>query len=73
MLYRKEKVNSKLDNLTAMKFVNKQRRIYCKEYINESSGKKIIMLQILVKKSQGIDNKLRRKLKKFEDWNYEFE
>lgn len=72
-LYDKPKVSKKSKDITIMKF-KKHRgsnwRILCKEFI--SKGKKIVMIVLLDKKSQGIDKKQRQKMEAIGAYEYDF-
>ncbi len=56
-IYGKENISEKAKNITAMKFINENLRIYCKELYKD--GKKIIMIITYKKKTQKIDKKLK--------------
>lgn len=72
-LYDKPKVSKKSKDVTIMKF-KKHRgsnwRILCKEFI--SKGKKIVMIVLLDKKSQGIDKKQKQKMEAIGAYEYDF-
>ncbi|MEK6553161.1 MAG: hypothetical protein AABZ54_06900, partial [Bacteroidota bacterium] len=72
-LYDKPKISKKSKDVTIMKF-KKHRgsnwRILCKEFI--SKGKKIVMIVLLDKKSQGIDKKQKQKMEAIGAYEYDF-
>lgn len=72
-LYDKPKVSKKSKDVTIMKF-KKHRgsnwRILCKEFI--SKGKKIVMIVLIDKKSQGIDKKQKQKMEAIGAYEYDF-
>jgi hypothetical protein len=70
-LYAKENVSGKAKYVTAMKFKKgDNERIYCKEFYE--SGKKVVMIIAVAKKSQKITVKLKNLLETIGDYDYEF-
>lgn len=72
-LYDKPKISNKSKDVTIMKF-KKHRgsnwRILCKEFI--SKGKKIVMIALIDKKSQGINKKQKQKMEAIGAYEYDF-
>ncbi len=74
-LYGKENISDITKNITAFKF-KKQRgtnyRIYCKEYIDETSPniKKVVMIRLHNKKTQKIDKKIKQMLESIAKYEY---
>lgn len=70
-LYDKEEVSGKAKDITAMKFKGKANyRVYCKEY--HVGKRRIVMIQLLWKKSQKNDKQLRSRLESLGGYDYEF-
>ncbi|HCN36698.1 MAG: hypothetical protein IAE65_11350 [Ignavibacteria bacterium] len=70
-IYGKEDISEKCRDITAMKFKNiNNLRIYCKEFYQ--GHKKIVMLEIIYKKSQKINKKLKNLLETIADYQYDF-
>ena len=72
-LYDKPKISKKSKDITIMKFKRHRGsnwRILCKEFV--SGGKKIVMIVMFDKKTQGISKKQKLKIEAIGDYEYEF-
>lgn len=71
-LYDKEDVSGKAKGVTAMKFKGKANyRVYCKEY--HDGRRRIVMIQLIWKKTQKNDKQLRSRLETLGGYDYEFQ
>lgn len=71
-LYGKEWKSSKDPRITAMKFKDSANtRIYCREF-SLSSGRKVVMLEAVSKKSQKNDKRILARLRAYGEYEYEF-
>jgi len=70
-LYDKEEVSGKAKDITAMKFKGKKNyRVYCKEF--HDGKRRIVMIQLLWKKTQKNNKQLRSRLEYLGGYHYEF-
>lgn len=76
-LYGKEEISNKTKGVTAIKFKRKQKnnfRIYCREFIDDivKNRKKIVMITVHNKKSQGLTKKEKTIIASISKYEYEF-
>ncbi|HRE40628.1 MAG TPA: hypothetical protein PLG90_04785 [Ignavibacteria bacterium] len=70
-IYGKEDISDKCKDITAMKFKNiNNLRIYCKEFY--TYHKKIVLIQLVYKKSQKVNSKIKNILETIAEYDYDF-
>lgn len=76
LIYRRENISRKAEDITAMKFSLRNTRIYCKEFFLDlhAGGKKIVMIHLLDNKDfqKGSNKKIKSKLETIAGYVYDF-